>query len=312
MNELSNRILTYFLANLQRLPNEKQFHFASRLHLWDQDPAVAKVLATLRPWFTADGNSTDMLRGVKQRAADQPDFGSKNVLAVRQPYFEQYPELTDYIPVLLQIMYSRTVYGIDCREEFQHIFPIARVNECAERLLADEAAMAMLSSQAINFLYTWGQLSQPYEAKLTPKHFLSVGQTRYDLTNKLHLQLLIYFYTHCIIGATHFYYRPVPVLHQETYKAMIHELEMVITNNYRDINLDNKFEFLVACSMLGYRSQCADRIMDEASDSISKDGQFLVDRHNNNPQRNNESFDRSEHRNVLFLLGTRPYHPLGS
>jgi hypothetical protein len=310
MEDLSNSIYTYFLDHLSLLPSAKQFHFASRLYLWNQEPAAKKILDGLRPWFTANGNTTEVLRQVAARAASEPDFGSKNVLELRRLYFEKYPEITDYIPVLLQIMYLRTVYDIDCREEFQNLFSTVAVNDCAKRLLADDTALAMLSSQAINFLYTWAQLHHTHEVLLSPERFLSIGQTKYDRTNIFHLQLLIYFYTHCIIGATHFYYRQVPAKHRDTYLTMIHELETLIDARYQDINLDNKFEFLVCCAILGYQSHCIERIFDEAQQSVSSEGQFLVDRHNNNPQRNNQDFERSEHRNVLFLLGSRPYHPL--
>jgi hypothetical protein len=42
--------------------------------------------------------------------------------------------------------------------------------------------------------------------------------------------------------------------------------------------------------------------MAEAQKSLSDDGDFLVDRHNTNPQTANASLDLSEHRNVLFVM----------
>jgi len=91
---------------------------------------------------------------------------------------------------------------------------------------------------------------------------------------------------------------------------MIHELEEVITDNYADINLDNKFEFLVCARILGYQPKLLERINDEAVGSVSAEGMFLIDRQNNNPQAKNTSFEKSEHRNILFLLSQTPYQPL--
>jgi hypothetical protein len=169
----------------------------------------------------------------------------------------------------------------------------------------------MLSSQAINFLYTWAQLNDENEAQLSPERFLSVGQAAYDHSNKLHLQLLMYLYTHCIIGATHFYHRGIPIKQRETYDVMIRELETILEDYYQVINLDNKFEFLVCAAILDYPTKSLERITEEAEHSLAKKGHFLVDRHNTNPQSNNEGFERSEHRNTLFILGNSPYRPLG-
>jgi hypothetical protein len=309
MDDLSNSIFTYYLSNLHRLSEYKQFHFASRLYLWNRRPGMHEILEDLRPSFTTGGNIPVALDRTKQWALTNPDFGSQNARALRRPFFKQYPALTDYTPVLLKIMYLRTVYGIDCRDEFDHLFPLLDVNKLAQKLLKDDAAIAMLSSQAINFLYTWAQLSETNEAALKPERFLSIGASQYDQSSKLHLQLLIYFYTHCIIGATHFYHRDVPSSQVQIYTAMTDKLEELIVDWFDDINLDNKFEFLVSCRILGRHSILEGRIRAEAEASISPEGPFLIDTKNNNPQSTNINFDKSEHRNVLFLLSGSPFLP---
>jgi hypothetical protein len=186
MNNLSNSIFTYYLNHLTSLSEYKQFHFASRLHLWDQRQGTGDILEALRPWFTADGDMSRALKLAKDRGIARPDFGSGNTLALRQTYFEQYPQMTEYLPVLLKIMYLRTVYGIDCRDQFGQLFSLSEVNSYAKQLLANEQAIAMLSSQAINFLYTWAHLSEANEAAILPEQFLHIGRSQYDDTNKLH------------------------------------------------------------------------------------------------------------------------------
>lgn len=310
MDDLSNSIFTYYLANLHNLSEYKQFHFASRLYLWERRPGMYEILEDLRPSFTASGDIPAALGRTKQWALTNPDFGSQNALALRKPFFEHYPTLTDYIPVLLKIMYLRTVYGIDCRDELGRLFSLSEVDALAEKLLDDDAAIAILSSQAVNFLYTWGQLDERNEAVLKPERFLSIGSSQYDQKNKLQLQLLIYFYTHCIIGSTHFYHRSVPGAQLQAYTMMADRIEALIEDQFDDINLDNKFEFLVGCRILRRRSTLEKRIRAEAEASISPKGTFLIDKQNSNPQSANMSFDKSEHRNVLFLLSESPYRPL--
>jgi hypothetical protein len=90
---------------------------------------------------------------------------------------------------------------------------------------------------------------------------------------------------------------------------MIAELEQLIADHFDNINLDNKCEFLVCAKLVGQRSKLERRIVAEANASLSPDGIFLIDRHNHNPQPDNVSIDKSEHRNVLFLMANRDFKP---
>ncbi len=312
MNDLSNSIFAYYAGNLRRLSEDKQFHFASRLYLWDRQPGMHEVVEKLRLWFTADGNTQEALLQVRRLANKYPDLGSQNALGLRQPYFRQYPEITEYLPILLKVLYLRTVYGIDAHSELELLVPMHDLRSFTERLLADNKAIAVLSTQAINYLYLWAQLSEEHEALIDPKQFLAIGRTGYARDNALQLQLLIYLYTHCIIGASQFYHRPVPDAHRSTYLAMVDEMEQLLHTHFETINLDNKFEFLVSSLVLGRKSPFTARIMDEAEQSISPDGIFLIDRKNNNPQAKNTSFDKSEHRNVLYIMSTTSFQPQGA
>jgi ubiquinone/menaquinone biosynthesis C-methylase UbiE len=91
---------------------------------------------------------------------------------------------------------------------------------------------------------------------------------------------------------------------------MFNELTSLIESQYERINLDNKFEYLTCAQLLHQTSPLAERILAEAAESLSPNGNFIIDQHNQNPQVTNSDLNSSEHRNVLLLLATRPYTPL--
>ena len=124
----------------------------------------------------------------------------------------------------------------------------------------------------------------------------------YDLSDPIQLQLYIYLYTHCVIGESHFYAHAIPERYLPVYRQMLDELETVIEKRFTEINLDNKFEFLVCCRLVGKESSLTRRIDDEAHKSISTEGNFIVDRHNTNPQSANTTLALSEHRNALYIM----------
>jgi hypothetical protein len=310
MNDLSNSILTYFQDNLQKLSPEKQFHFASRIYLWSRQPEMRSTLDKLRPWYTSADRPMEALKNVVNQSEEKPDYGSNNAYYLRRPFFDRYPKLTEYTPALLKVTYMKTIYDIDSRDEFFSLFPANEIDQFSEQLYADDQALAMLSSQAINFLYLYEQLIKENPSIVEPQRFLSIGQSAYDLTDKTNLQLMIYLYTHCIIGATQFYYHAATSPHAGIYNVMLNELDKIIEERFDDINLDNKFEFLVCAKIIGYQASTVSRILAEAEQSVSTSGQFLIDKHNSNPQSNNQSFERSEHRNVLFIMSNSDFHPL--
>ena len=59
--------------------------------------------------------------------------------------------------------------------------------------------------------------------------------------------------------------------------------------------------------MVNMTSRLESRIFDEAAQSVSSDGTYIIDRLNNNPQVTNVSLDKSEHRNVLFIMAGGPF-----
>ena len=90
---------------------------------------------------------------------------------------------------------------------------------------------------------------------------------------------------------------------------MLDTLEDLIDNNFDKINLDNKLEFLVCARICHYESNLFKRIYEECEKSISPEGIFIIDRHNQNVQKDRSNFTSSEHRNVLFIMSTTEYLP---
>lgn len=289
---------------------DKQYHFVSRLYLWDQDKVAGTVLTQLADEFTHRSQPETALRIVIDNARASSSHGSKNAAALRQPFFNAYPDLKPAVSCLFRLHFMRIIHGIDARPQFLQLFGRTELNQLRDSLLRDDGALAILSTHAVNFLYLY-ERSFGSDSGLPLERFLEVGRQRYDLSDRTHLQLFIYLYTHCIIGDSLFYYRPVPAANLPVYRTMIKELESVIDERFMDINMDNKCEFLVCASIVGYDSYLRQRIMEEADQSVSTEGVFLVDRHNNNPQADNVSLDKSEHRNVLYLMANRPFTPLG-
>ena len=311
MTDLSNSIYRFYLEHFDELSFEKQCHFASRLYLWNQDNAAKNLLAKVRQEFTASDNPSAALRGVYDAAQTKPFNSSKNATHLRKPFFDSYPNLRAQVLVLFRLMFLRTLYGQDGTNSFSELCPKAKLEQTYNQLLADEKAVAILSTHAVNFLYLYTRVVLKDEGRLSPEIFIRIGHTMYDRNQPIHLQLLIYLYTHCIIGESLFYYRHLPDTYLPIYRQMLQELEDLISANFDKINMDNKFEYLVCAQILGQNSPLHARIQDEADKSLSDAGMFVIDRHNHNPQTANVDLDGSEHRNTLLILANRTYSPLG-
>lgn len=310
MSDLSNTILNYYFSHLAELTPEKKFHLASRLYLFSQDKQAKQLLAEMKEYFTAQNNPILAVKTVVEDVRSKPSHGSKNAAALREPYFRKYPELKAYLNALFRINFLLTVYEIDLRDEFFKLFEQSEVEAMRQSLLSDPDAIAMLSTHAINFLYLYDRMIKTDQASLPCKNFYDIGLKQYDLTNPLHIQLLIYLFTHCVIGESRFYARELPPENLTIYIKMMQYLEDLIGKHYDKINLDNKFEFLVCAKIVGFDSVLVAQINNEAARSISEDGSFLIDRHNKNPQLHNTSLDSSEHRNVLFIMAQAQFTPV--
>lgn len=303
---LAKEVQQYYFEHFSELDEDKRFHFATRLYGWNRDEQAKQILEQMEPSFVGDPRAiqrtlTDLLH--------HPPEAKINAIAERQPYFDKYPELRGRIFALFRARHLRDVYGVDAREELLSVVGMTELERMADELSSDHSAIRTLSTYAINYLYLVRQIL--FGTPESMSDFLRLIETiasGYDRTSRTDVQLLIYLYTHCIIGASNFYLQPVPVIHKDDYVRMVEELEPLIDVMFDHINLDNKFEYLVCCRILGYETQLFERVFEEASRSVSPEGTFVIDTHNDNRQGTKTSLSDSEHRNVLFIMSTLPYH----
>lgn len=301
MSNLYNTVLGSYSQNFDSLSRRAQFHFASRLYLWEQISQATEWLATLRPWFTANGNP----RAALQQLLLEPLPTLRETTNLRQPYFNLYPKLQPYTRALFRLLFLCSVYKIDKPDLIFELFSREELLSQRNALLKDYDALKNLSSFAINFLYLLERFINRESSSLPVHDFLKLGREAYDTNKPLERQLQCYLFTHCVIAESLFYYRRVPEANRGTYMEMLRQTEDIIDSFFSEIKLDNKLEFLVCCRLLGYQSQLESTIMESAEKSLTRQG-FIHDQ----LSRSKPSLQAAEHRNVLFLMSQQPFRPL--
>jgi len=306
MNNLSNTIRAYFVEHFAELPLDKQFHFASRLWFWQQDETARSLLDELRPAMLPTGDVIDSLRQIGSGQLLPLRPGSQNVLSLRAPFFARYPGLRRAATILYYGLMLDACYGTNARERLSEILPPDELKALHDDLMNDPPALAMLSTHAVNFIYLYHRYVQQAENLPAVRTFTTLAGNPqiYDLADPLQTQLRIYLLTHTIIGESMFYQSPIPADMLAAYQSVMLLLEAIISENLSAINLDNKLEFLVCSRLTAYKTELEQQLLQEAAASVSDHGSYLVDRHNANPQTLYTTFDKSEHRNLLYLLAT--------
>lgn len=307
MTTLADKIENYYFNHFTTLAKDKQFHFATRLAAWSNNPRAEALLRTqIDEIYTID------IRRTLKEMTLHPPHAKVNAAALRQPYFEKYPELRGRMLSLFRVRHLLSVYDVDARKDMLSITPIEDLQNLCTALIDDTAALRVLSTYAVNYIYLVRHILYPTAE--SDKQIRELAATiynlgdYYDVSKKEDIQLLIYLYTHCIIGHSNFYKDSIDQKTMAVYLRMIDRLEQLIENNFNKVNLDNKFEFLVCARILEKTSKLNDAIVHEAAQSLSPDGTFVIDTINDYRQSNKTSFSDSEHRNVLFIMSQRPYH----
>lgn len=303
--ELAENIYEHYLKNTHLLGQDKLFHFATRMSAWRGQPETYHLLRESYDYVVQpDLPLAQVLRNIYET----PQTGRRNAHELRQPFFDKYPKLYGAHLALFRTRHLQSVYGIDARDALYSSISEAELVHLRDNLLADDEALRVLSTFAINYCYLLERVIRRNEDTLPLERFYEIGKT-YDTSNLLHIQLLIYLYTHCIIGESNFYTREIAADKLPVYQKMLATLEPVIADNFERINLDNKLEFLVCARICNFSSDLFERVYAECEQSVSPEGTFVIDVHNENAQADRNDFVRSEHRNVLFIMSTTPYTP---
>lgn len=309
LHDLARDVKNIYFSRFDEMELEYKLHFASRLASWSNnaDEPAASKLQSLRPEVLPAEHKARIanLQNIREELAHKDYERDINNYQARKPYFAKYPSLLLVHNALFRIRHWYCIYGVDERQALFDIAPIDEINNLITRLRNDEAAIRILSTYAINTLYLYEKLYLGNGESIVDTEQIIRQGTSYDTTNKHDMQMLIYLYTHCVIGETLFYYQPIS-RHQAAYLDMLRQIDKIMDKHFTEINLDNKFEFLVCSRICNFTPTQADRIYDEALRSVGDEG-FIVDKHNNNRNPLKQSFLMSEHRNVLFIMSLTPF-----
>jgi hypothetical protein len=303
---LDKTIKQYYLDNVENLRSDKQFHFASRIAAWEGDKQALDILLKLRGYMVPETNQ--QISNLLGQLVRSPQEGKRNAHELRQPYFQKYPRLYGIHSALFRVRHLKSIYGIDASQAlFEHASKV-ELDELSEKLMQDEETIRILSTFAINLFYLYKVILENQADFVDLERIIEISK-EYDIKNIKHVQLMIYMMTHCIIGETNFYTEEITRNRKNQCSKMLRVLEPIIEENFDNINLDNKLEFLVCCRICGIRTHLSKRVERECASSLSENGHFLVDKHNKNGQKNKVSFESSEHRNVLYIMSNSDYQP---
>ncbi len=306
MNSLSNSIYQYLLSHFENLPLDKQFHFCSRLATWSNDAACAQLLATMRGSFLATNDPLQTLEMVRDGALIPLLPGNEKLLHLRELSNKAYPQLRATARLLYWAALLDHTYAVDFRPAVNAMLPRQELAQTYETLLTDHAAIGMLSTHAVNFLFLYKQ----YVEQVTgpdPALFVAIANEPgvYDLSDPLQLQLCLYLLTHVVIADSMFY-TVTPTVARQSYHALLASLELRMAPRLSDITLDNKLEFLVCCKFTGFETALETAILQEAEQSVSSAGSYLVDTRNTT-MTSYTTLEKSEHRSVLYIMATTPH-----
>lgn len=298
---LFNKIYDFYQINFDNLTSKK-FHFASRLYLYNNDGFYHQQLLAMKPVFL---EKNFLLREYTPRQEALAKFDK-----TRLNHINKFPNFLHWHDILIQGLYAQTVYGENHLAEVKKLVQAKDLLALESKLFADRQALAWLATYAISFLFFLHRWFLEDEDNLDLDQLIEIGLSHFDEQQPYELNLQIYYFTHCIIGETLFYARPIPEKHLSSHLKMLKIVEKLIKNNYFHTSLDHKLEFLMCCQLCHYQSDLEQEIFAEADRSVAPQGEFVVDKFNYY-QATKGQFDlyQAEHQNVLYLMACQKYSP---
>lgn len=306
---IANRVRNYYDSKFDSLKSAKEkFHYASRMFLWFKQEADYQRLKILEDEIIGyqKSKTNKIFREINSK---KTSLNKIRVNKIRKPFLRKHPFLLKHLPMLFLVLHAKNIYGKNIKNISQEFLNEACLRNNYQRLILDKKAIATLSTYVINFFYLTYFYTK--DKSLRPQVDKLANIAKPLLLNKRQpyfLKLGIYLITRCIIGETFFYSRNITE-NRRKYREALSKVERSIKNNFSLISLDNKLEFLVCCRILNQKSQIETAIYEEINNSLSSRGDFIEDRLNNCRTANGNSFNQSEHRNVLFLMSLAPYQP---
>lgn len=298
-------VLDSYNNNFQYL-RDKKFHFLSRMFLWTKKAFYKKNLDEMREWYVGK-NIKDFQKILNDLYFKKNKTGERmKFRELRIKYFEKYPKLQNYINILFRSNFAKNLYAIDATPLIKKLASDKELLDLKLKLENNPEALQILSTHAINYLYMLKEYLGEVDSRINIEALYKIGK---NYSQKIHgenfIILQIYFYTHCIIGASGFYSHKIPNNDLPTYHKMLDAIDTLINNHYTFIPLDNKLEFLVCAKLCGYAPKTRKKIMSEAKKSLSFGGNYIIDIININATKGiRKGFSESEHRNVLYIMAS--------
>lgn len=289
----------YYEKNYNYL-GSKKLHYSSRKWLWFKESIDRRRLYNLREKYFDEEKLNELFKNYMENGEEL----NKSRFPTRQVYLQKYPHLKAYSRILFIYLLGKVVYEKDIKNLVSKYLSEKQIFDLQQKLLNDPDALRGLSTSAVNFLYFSENYLKKRKAKINPKYLLKVIKD-YDPENEKQQRLKIYFITHCVIGATNFYSKPLKK-HRPVYLKMVKELENIIAKKYFQVTLDNKLEFLVISKICKYKSYLQEIIKNEAENSLSKMGNYIIDQLPETKKKFGNNLLSSEHRNILYLMAMFP------
>lgn len=315
-NDIVESVESYYKNRIDQISSE-EFHFNSRLWLWTGDEWSRNNLDNLRSYFigeTPEEISDRVKKIIDNKSNNQLSVNQKK--SYRKDSFEKFSKLPMYNALLFKTVFCDSVYDLDIRPYIREQISDKEFIDLFNELINDRDAVRLLSTHAINYFYL---LKNYFKDKLSMSGLVLVSseeilkflpgykklEDKGVISEKDSIKLQIYLLTHAIIGESRFYSRQV---RSSSFMELCKKTEQIISDNYFDVSLDNKFEFLVCSKICGYQPVIKRMIEQEAVKSISWAGNFMVDTLNaNNNSRTSHCLRSSEHRNVLYLMSQKDF-----
>lgn len=290
MESTTQKVLLSYKEKITSLSAKKQFHFNSRMFLWTKEMYYKKRVILLKD--TLLENLDESLENTKNPTAEY----SKKFLPLRKSALEKYPWIIRYNVVLFKWLFLKTIFKDDIRKKILSTISEKTLREYAQSLLNDPPSLIMLSTFGINFLYLTRGILQDKNL-FHPKQFLDMA-TKYYASISEHVELELYFFTHCIIGESQFYDKPVQN-NIKVYADMIRASEKILGKHFATISIDNKVELLVAAELCHIKSVLFEKIQKECEENFSEKLGFISE-----PRKpiEKQNLGDEEHRNVLYIM----------
>lgn len=289
----------YYDSNLDQL-RYKRYHYLSRMYLWSRESKYLNQLKKEQKDFI--GISDYEINEILKSKLEKDNPGKYKFKELRKEHFKKYPYLRRYNILLFRYLFSKSIHNLDIKKNIASLVPDKVLVELKNLLYQDKKALFYLSTHAINFLFNLrGYLGKDNDKDfINPEYLLQIGKQAKK--EKVNDALVLYFFTHCIIGESRFYQKLIKT-ERDTYIKMFKLCEEIILENYHAVKLDNKLEFLVCGKLLKVKSSLEKAILAEADDSLSNMGNFIIDRFNTlKDDKTYNNIMRSEHRNVLYIM----------